>query len=128
QTARWIGITLLLVYALTASGHIQGSDEVTMLELSGAPLRGEIGVPEGATLDGRDGRHYTKNTAGQAVLALPLVALAEVATARLLIPAPRGMLARRAVVSIFNAIVTALVLALFYRAVRALGVKSSAAF
>ena len=43
---------MFLVYALTGGGRIVGSDEVTMLELSRAMLRGGIAVPEGATLAG----------------------------------------------------------------------------
>ena len=127
QTARWIGITVFFLYALTASGHLQGSDEVTMLDLSRAMLRGGIAVPPGATLDGPDGRHYTKNTAGQAVLALPLVALAEATTARLPVAETRRLLIMRCIVSFFNAIVTALAVALFYRTVRALGVRAAVA-
>ena len=127
QTARWIGITAFFVVSLTGGGRVVGSDEVTMLELSRAMLRGGIAVPVGATLDGHDGRHYTKNAAGQAVLALPLVAVAEVATARLPGPAPRRALALRFAVSFFNAVVVALLLAVFYVTVRALGVAAPGA-
>jgi hypothetical protein len=79
RTARRIAIGAFLVYAATGGGRITGSDEVTMFELSRALLHGAIAVPAGATLDGPDGRHYTKNSAGQAVLALPLTAAAEAA-------------------------------------------------
>ena len=129
QTARWIGITMLFVYALTGSGHIAGSDERAMLDLSRAMLRGHIDLPDTAmsALRGPDGRLYSKNTAGQAVLALPLVAVAEVATARLPMTAPRRLLAMRFVVSFFNAVVAALLLALFYRAARSLGTGVQAA-
>ncbi|TMQ68828.1 MAG: hypothetical protein E6K80_13715, partial [Candidatus Eisenbacteria bacterium] len=70
RTARWIAVFAFLAYAFTGGGRIVGSDEVTMLDLSRALLRGHLDVPVGATLDGPDGRHYTKNAAGQAVLAL----------------------------------------------------------
>jgi len=128
QTARWIGITLLFVFVLTGGGRIVGSDEVTMLELSRAMLHGGIAVPLGATLDGPDGRHYTKNAAGQAVLALPLVAVAEFAAARLPIADARRPLALRFVVSFFNSAVMALVIARFYRTARTLGVRATPAF
>ena len=127
QTARWIGITAFFVLCLTGGGRVVGSDEVTMLELARAMLRGGIAVPVGATLDGRDGRHYTKNAAGQAVVALPLVAAAEVATARLPLTEPRRTLALRFAVSFFNAVVVALLLAVFYVTVRALGVAAEGA-
>ena len=48
QTARWIGITAFLLLAITGGGRVVGSDEVTMLELSRAMLRGGIAVPAGA--------------------------------------------------------------------------------
>lgn len=124
RTARWIGIAAFLFFALTGGGRIVGSDEVTMLELARAMLRGGIAVPVGATLDGPDGRHYTKNAAGQAVLALPLVAAGEAAASSLPLPPHRRVLAVRFVVSFFNALVAALLLATFYRAVRALGVRA----
>ena len=127
QTARWVGITVFLVLALTGGGRVVGSDEVTMLELSRAMLRGGIAVPVGATLDGHDGRHYTKNAAGQAVLALPLVAVAEVAAARLGVSEQHRTLALRFAVSFFNAAVVALLLAVFYLTVRALGVEAPGA-
>jgi hypothetical protein len=128
QTARWIGITMLFVYVLTGGGRIVGSDEVTMLELSRAMLHGGFAVPLGATLDGPDGRHYSKNAAGQAVLALPLTALAELTAARLPMAAYRRPLAMRFMVSFFNAAVAALLIARFYRAARSLGVRATPAF
>ena len=124
RTARWIGIATFLCFALTGGGRIVGSDEVTMLGLGQALLHGGIAVPTGATLDGPDGRHYTKNAAGQAVIALPLVAAAEAAAARLPLPESRRALAVRFVVSFFNGLITALLLATFYRTVRALGVRA----
>jgi hypothetical protein len=127
RTARWIGVAAFLFFVLTGGGRIVGSDEVTMLGLAQALLHGGIAVPLGATLDGPDGRHYTKNAAGQAVIALPLVAAAEAAAARLPLAAPRHVLAVRFAVSFFNALVTALLLAAFYRAVRAFGVRARAA-
>jgi hypothetical protein len=123
RTASWIGVVAFLVFAFTGGGRIVGSDEVTMLDLSLALLHRDIAVPVGATLDGPDGRHYTKNAAGQAVIALPLVAVAEATAARLPMPEPRRVLAVRFVVSFFNALVAALLLASFYRTVRALGVR-----
>jgi hypothetical protein len=123
RTARWIGTAAFLCFALTGGGRIVGSDEVTMLDLARALLHGGIAVPVGATLDGPDGRHYTKNAAGQAMLALPVVAAAEVAAARLPLPEPRRVLAVRFLVSFFNGLIAALLLAAFYSTVRALGVR-----
>jgi len=126
-TTRWIGVFAFLAYLLTGGGRIVGSDEVTMLELSRAMIRGHLDVPAGATLDGRDGRHYTKNAAGEAVLALPLVAAAEVVAGASGLHGPRRALAVRFVASFFNAWVTALLLAVFYAAARGLGVRTGSA-
>jgi hypothetical protein len=127
RTALAIALAAFLLYALSGGGRVVGSDEVTMLELSRAMLSGAIHVPEGATLGGRDGRFYTKNSAGQALLALPLVALSE-GLGRLtgLSPARRE-LASRFVVSFFNAALTAFLLAAFYLAARRLGVGAPGA-
>ena len=122
-TARAIAAFGMLFFALTGGGRITGSDEVTMLELARAMMRGGIAVPVGATLDGPDGKHYTKNTAGQAVLALPLVAAAELAVRTLPVPESRRELAVRFAVSFFNAVVTGILLGVFYTLIRSLGVK-----
>jgi len=121
RTARWIALTAFLVYALGGGGRIVGSDEVSMYQLARSMLRGRIDVPAGATLAGRDGHAYTKNAAAQAVLALPLVAAGEAAARVLpLAPARRPLLAR-VPASLFNAIVSAILLAAFFRLARALG-------
>src|SRR5439155_7104728 len=70
---------------------------------------------------------YSKNAAAQAIAALPLVALAEVAASAAHLAEPRRTLAMRFVVSFFNAVVTAALLAAFYRAARALGNRVPAA-
>lgn len=127
-TASRIAVFGFLLFALTGGGRVTGSDEITMLELSRAMLHGGIAVPRGATLDGPDGRHYTKNTAGQAVLALPLVATAEAVTARLPLVPARRELALRFAVSFFNALVAALILARFYTTIRWLGLSPRRAF
>ena len=127
RTAVALAVAAFLVYAVTGGGRVVGSDEVTMLELSRAMLRGGIVVPEGSTIRGSDGRLYSKNTAGQAVLALPLVALSEAgATALGPDPAKRA-LAVRFGASFFNALVTAVLLGVFYRGARALGAGGGAA-
>src|SRR5439155_21520838 len=126
-TARWIAVAAFLVYVVSGGGRIVGSDEVTMLELSRAMLRGGIAVPEGATLAGRDGRQYTKNAAAQAVLATPLVVAAEITAGAAHLSPPRQALAVRFVVSFFNAIVTAILLAAFYLIARRLRVGPRAA-
>jgi hypothetical protein len=122
-----LAVAAFLVYAVSGGGRVVGSDEVTMLELSRAMLRGGIAVPEGATLAGPDGRFYSKNTAGQAVLALPLVALAETGAGALGLAPAKRELAVRFGVSFFNALVTALMLGAFYRGARALGAGGGAA-
>ncbi len=127
RTAAALAFAAFLLYALSGGGRIVGSDEVTMLDLSRALLRGGIAVPEGATLRGPDGRFYTKNAAGEAVLALPLVALAEAAASGLRLDPGRQALAVRFGASFFNALVTALLLGTFYWGVRALGAGSGAA-
>jgi len=124
---RIIGATFL-VFVVTGGGRIVGSDEVTMLELSRAMLHGGIAVPEGATLTGPDGRSYTKNAAAQAVLALPLVAAAEAAAGLAGLDPQRRELAVRFGASFLNALVTALVLGLFYAIARKLHVRPRPAF
>jgi hypothetical protein len=127
HTARTIALAALLIYMASGGGRIVGSDEVTMLEVSHALLHGHVDVPAGATQPGRGGKFYSKNAAGQAILALPLVATAEAAVHALPLAASRKPLAARAIVSFFNAIVTALLLGAFYRTSRALGVSARAA-
>ncbi|HEY6867824.1 MAG TPA: hypothetical protein VI792_11240, partial [Candidatus Eisenbacteria bacterium] len=128
RTARALALAAFLVYAFTGGGRIVGSDEVTMFELSRALLHGSIDVPEGATLDARDGRHHTKNAAAQAITALPLTTAGEGLVALARLPEPRRTLALRFVVSFFNAIVTAFLLGAFYAAARGLGAGPRAAF
>ena len=126
-TAFAIALSAFLLYAIAGGGRVVGSDEVTMLELSRAILEGRIDVPEGATLAGADGRFYSTNSAGQALVALPLVATAEgLGRASGLPPARRELLVRF-VASFFNAAVSAIVLAVFYLAARRLGFGASAA-
>ncbi|HEY2955775.1 MAG TPA: hypothetical protein VGK89_11055 [Candidatus Eisenbacteria bacterium] len=122
RTAAALGLAAFLLYALTGGGRIVGSDEVTMLELSRAMLQGRIDVPEGATLRGPDGRYYTKNSAGQALAALPLVAVAEGAANAAGLPPARRELAVRFLASFFDAVVAALLLATFTLAARRLGI------
>lgn len=126
RTARWLAFSAFLVYVLTGGGRIVGSDEVTMLEVSRAMLRGGIAVPEGATTRGPDGSFYSKNAPGQAVLALPLVAVATGAARILGLEGARRELAVRFGVSFFNAIVTAILLGVFYAGVRRLGAGAGA--
>lgn len=128
RTARLLALAALLVFAVTAGGRITGSDEVTMFDLSRSLLHGRIDVPEGATLRGPDGRFYTKNTAGQAMLATPLVAAGEAAAAVSKLPPERAELASRFVASFFNALVCALLVAALYAFARRLGATAGAAF
>jgi len=122
-----IALAAFLTYAWSGGGRIVGSDEVTMFQLARALARGGIAVPEGATLAGPDGRHFSKNTAGQAVLALPLVAAGDAAAGLAGFRAERRELAGRFVASFFNALVTSLLLAVLYAALRRFGVGALAA-
>lgn len=128
RTARWLALAAFLVFAVTGGGRISGSDEVTMFELARSLLHGSIVVPEGATLQGGDGRFYTKNTAGQAVLALPLVAAGEAASAAGGFAPERRVLASRFVASFFNAMIASLLVAALYAFARRLGATPGAAF
>ena len=128
RTALALALAAFLVYAFTGGGRIVGSDEVTMFDLSRALLHGRIQVPEGSTLEGPDGRHYTKNAAAQAIAALPLAVVAQAAAAATNLPEPRRTLAMRFGVSFFNAVVTAFLLGAFYAAARALGAGARASF
>lgn len=122
-TAMLLALGALLLYAVSGGGRVVGSDEVTMFELARAMMRGGIAVPEGATLRGPDGRFYSKNTAGQAVLALPLVAAGEGLAGAAGFRDEKAMLAARLVASFFNAIVTAALLAALYAALRGFRVR-----
>lgn len=126
RTARALALAALLAYVATGGGRVVGSDEVAMLDLARAMLRGHIEVTTGSTQQGREGHTFTKNAAGQAIAALPLVALSEAGAARM--PEPKKTLAVRFGASFFNAIVTAGVLAAFFAAARALGAGPVAAF
>lgn len=122
-----LALAAFLTFALTGGGRIVGSDELTMLELSRAFAHGTLAVPEGATLVGRDGRHYSKNTAGQAVLAFPFVAVGDAVSRGVGFRDARAEWASRFVVSFFNALVTALALAALYSALRAFRVGAKPA-
>jgi hypothetical protein len=127
RTALALALLALLAYVLTGGGRVVGSDELAMLDLSRAMVHGGIAVPEGATTPGPDGRNYTKNAAGQAVLALPLVAAAELAVRVAHVGPDRATLAVRFVASFFNAAVTAILLAVLYAGARRFGASVRAA-
>ncbi len=124
----FLALAAFLTFAVFAGGRIVGSDEITMLELSRAFAHGRLSVPEGATLVGHDGRHYSKNTAGQAVLAFPFVVAGDVVARAAGFRDARAEWASRFVVSFFNAFVAALVLACLYQALRAFRVRARPAF
>jgi hypothetical protein len=128
STPRALALAAFLTFALTGGGRIVGSDELTMLELSRAFAHGTLAVPEGATLVGRDGRHYSKNTAGQAVLAFPFVAAGDAAARAAGFHDARAEWASRFVASFFNAVIAAIVLAALYAALRAFRVGAKPAF
>lgn len=128
RTARRIALAAFLVFAVTGGGRIVGSDELAMLDLARSMLHGSIVVPEGATVPGPGGRLYTKGAPEQALLALPLVATAEAAARVAGLDPARRTLAVRFVASFFNAIVTALLLGVFYASARGLSVGAGGAF
>ena len=124
RTARLVALAAFLLFAFTGGGRISAATKSRCSSCRGAMLHGGIAVPEGATPPGPDGKFYSKNTAGQAVLALPLVAVGEGRPRR-----PRGfreskVLASRFVASFLNAIVTAVLLGAFYAFARRLGVRT----
>jgi hypothetical protein len=127
RTARWLALGAFALYLATGGGRIVGSDEVTMFEVARALLAGHVAVPEGATLQGKDGRFYSKNAAGQALLAMPLVAAGSAIAGAAHLGPDRRVLVERAVASTFNAAVTALMLGAFYLALCAFGVGGPAA-
>lgn len=127
RTALALGLAAILTFALTGGGRIVGSDEVTMFELARAMAHGGIAVPEGATLQGPDGRFYSKNTAGQALLALPLVVTGDVAAKAGGFTGERAQLAARFIASFFNAIVASWLIAALYLGLRSLRVSARAA-
>jgi len=128
HAAPWIALGAFLLYAATGGGRIAGSDEVTMFQLARALSTGAVAVPEGATLQGKEGRFYSKNAAAQAIAALPLVAFGDAASRTAGMPPERRELASRFVASFFNALVASALLAAFFIAARALGASSGGAF
>ena len=128
RTARWIALAAFLLYAATGGGRIAGSDEVTMFQLARALTHGTVQVPEGATLQGKHGRFYSKNAAAQAIAAAPLVSVGDAAARTAHLPEARRELASRFVASFFNAIVAAILLGTFSAAACALGASVDGAF
>jgi hypothetical protein len=127
KRAPWaIALAAFLTFALTGGGRIVGSDEVTMFELARSITHGNIRVPEGATMRGPDGQTYSKNTWGEALLALPLVVAGDVAARAAGFQGERAQWAARFVASFFNAVVAALLLAALYAALRGLRVSARA--
>ena len=120
-----VALAAFLTFAWSGGGRIVGSDELTMFQLARAMSRGSLAVPEGATLQGPDGRFYSKNTAGQAVLALPFVVAGDVAAGIAGFTDSRRELAARCVASFFNAVVTSLLLAALYAALRRMRVNAT---
>ncbi len=123
-----VALAALLTFVVTGGGRIVGSDELTMFELARAMAHGGIAVPAGATLEGPDGRHYSKNTAGQAVLALPFVVTGDLAARAAGFSGERAELAARCVASTFNAFVTAVLLAALFVALRRFRVSLGPSF
>src|SRR5262249_5899929 len=107
RAALAVALAALLTYALTGGGRIRGGDGGTLPEPARALAHGRIDVPEGATLRGPDGRFYSKNTAGEAILALPFVVVGDVAARAAGFRGERAEWAARFVASFFNAVVSA---------------------
>jgi hypothetical protein len=127
KRAPWaIALAALLTYAWSGGGRIVGSDEVTMFELARSITHGNLRVPEGATMRGPDGQTYSKNTWGEALLALPLVVAGDVAARVAGFQGERAQWAARFVASFFNAVVAALLLAALYSSLRRLRVSAAA--
>ena len=127
KRAPWaIALAAFLTFALTGGGRIVGSDEVTMFELARSITHGNIRVPEGATMRGPDGQTYSKNTWGEALLALPLVVAGDVAARAAGFQGERAQWAARFVASFFNAVIAALLLAALYATLRGLRVSARA--
>ncbi len=108
-----IYLFFLLIYILIGGGRIPSSDEVTMYMLTQSIVdRHDFSVSKGNVVVGEDGRTYAKAGIGQAILAVPLYAVAK--SAAHFVPDPFKTLAQRAVVSIFNAFVGAAICVLFF--------------
>ena len=129
KRASWaIALAAFLTFALTGGGRITGSDELAQLNLARV-MPGRFDVPpEGSTILGADGKVYTKNTWGQAWLALPLARAGLVAAHLGGFTGTRAELASRFVTSFFNGIVTAVLLGFAYRVMRSLRLSPGASF
>jgi hypothetical protein len=77
RIALWLGLGCFLFYALFVTGHLQGTDEVSVYETTRALYeRGSLSVPQHqGAYAGRDGRFYSIFSVGQSALALPFYAL-----------------------------------------------------
>lgn len=77
RIAAWLGLGCFLAYALFHTGHLQGTDEVSVYETTRALYeRGSLSVPQHqGAYAGRDGRLYSIFSVGQSLLALPFYGL-----------------------------------------------------
>lgn len=143
RIALWIAGASFLFFLLFQHGHFKGSDELAVFEMTRSLYeRGDLAVPAlRHTEVGVDGRRYSYFAPGQAVLALPLYALAS--PARALLPesfrrALAGPPNRRGVyrfggeleaslVGLFAPAIGAVLVALFYAFQRELGVSATRA-
>jgi hypothetical protein len=106
NSAFYVYLFFLLIYLLTTGGRIAGSDEQTMFYVTQAIIeRWEVSVPEGNTIEGREGKLYSRYGLGPSLVAIPFY-LAGKAGAEL---APQHLqnLAIKSVVSLTNAFVGA---------------------
>ena len=124
--ARRLFLFSLLAYLLLGGGRIASSDGHTMFTLSQAILAGRLSIPDGNGKPGRHGLLYAKADPGQALVALPLVAIGQ-ATAPLAPAGPLRALWPRAVASTLNALVAAGCVVLFFFLVRSFGYRTPTA-
>ena len=126
-TARWIAVFAFCAYLVTGGGRIVGSDEVTMLELSRAMLHGHLDVPRARPCAVRTAGPIPRTPRDRRCWRCRWSPPGELVARAAHLDEPRRSLAVRFVASIFDAWVTALLLAVFYAAARGLGVGGAAA-
>jgi hypothetical protein len=125
-----LGLVLFAVYLLTASGHTYSPDEESLLYVAQSFIaHGEFNIPDPDQYPvtgghrGEGGRIFSGTGLAQSLLALPFfVAASEIA--RAFDPHSRDFILRLVVVSLFNAILSALTGILLYGWLRRLRVST----
>ena len=123
---RWtLGLLLLVlgIYVLTMSGHTYSPDEETMLEASRSLVeQGSWAMPASGSMvqvEGVDGRTYSQYGPGQSLAAVPWVAAGRLVGT--LFPKDQAGFPLRLLLSTYNALITAGIVALFAALGLALG-------